>query len=217
MTIKYKGNGSQIFDREPNLRGDMKHSLAISYAMKKKRKKMATGGEVDEDAPTLPGAESFQAGMRKKTHYADGGKVKTTHTDDLGVGDEMSMFGHNMDVTKEEDRKKYQSIKQISDETNLPKYEEGGEVHDALKNDFVDRIMKKMSPGQEANSTPPIADEMPAEYDDLVLDDNLESTYGDDDNSGDALGNAQEDEDRRDIVSRIMDSRKKKDRNPRPA
>lgn len=57
----------------------------------------------------------------------------------------------------------------------------------------------------------------PNEFDDLVLRDDLESTYGDDDNAGDALGNKQEDEDREDIVSRIMASRRKKDRLPSPA
>ena len=36
-------------------------------------------------------------------------------------------------------------------------------------------------------------------------------------NSGDEIGNEQEDEDRRDIVSRIMKSRRLMDRNPRPA
>ena len=57
----------------------------------------------------------------------------------------------------------------------------------------------------------------PNEFDDLVLRDDLESHYGDDDNSGDALGNSGEDERRRDIVARIMASRRKKDKLPRPA
>jgi hypothetical protein len=48
-----------------------------------------------------------------------------------------------------------------------------------------------------------------------VKDDDLEQHYTGE-NSGDELGNAQEDEDRRDIVSRIMKSRRLKDRLPRP-
>jgi hypothetical protein len=54
------------------------------------------------------------------------------------------------------------------------------------------------------------------EFDDLALRDNLTSTYGEDDNSGDALGNEREDKDRHDIVAQIMASRRKKDRLPNP-
>jgi hypothetical protein len=70
--------------------------------------------------------------------------------------------------------------------------------------------------GKVANSDEEITDDMPAQYDDLHLDDDLsDSDTGA--NSGDELGDKQEDEDRSDIVSRIMASRKKKDRMPRPA
>lgn len=60
------------------------------------------------------------------------------------------------------------------------------------------------------------ADEMPNQFDDLVLRDNLESSY-DGSNAGDYLDNDRENEDRHDIVARIMASRKKKDKLPRPA
>lgn len=96
--------------------------------------------------------------------------------------------------------------------------------------DLVDRIMAQREKsfsgldrfskgGQVANDTGTgeEADKLPNQFDDLVLDDELTSTYGDDDNSGDNLGNAQEDEDRKDIVARIMASRRKKDRLPNPA
>lgn len=59
------------------------------------------------------------------------------------------------------------------------------------------------------------ADELPNQFDDLVLDDHLEQ-HDTGANSGDELGDHQEDEDRRDIVSQIMKSRKKKDRLPHP-
>lgn len=62
-----------------------------------------------------------------------------------------------------------------------------------------------------------MAGSKPANYDDLALRDTLESHYGDDDNSGDDLGDKREAADRHDIVSRIMKSRAKKDRMPRPA
>jgi hypothetical protein len=95
---------------------------------------------------------------------------------------------------------------------------------------LVDRIMYKRSKdfsdldryskgGQVANDvgTGQEADKLPNQHDDLVLRDELESSYGDDNNSGDASGNSQEDEDRKDIVARIMASRRKKDRLPNPA
>lgn len=86
----------------------------------------------------------------------------------------------------------------------------------------VDRIMKKrhmMSEGGViANDLGEgeAADEMPNEFDDLVLDDHL-SMHETGADAGDELGNAQEEHDEHDIVSRIMKSRAKKDCNPRPA
>lgn len=57
------------------------------------------------------------------------------------------------------------------------------------------------------------ADKLPAEYDDLVLRDDLEDTSG----PGNEIGDEALDEEDADVVSQIMRSRKKKDRNPRPA
>lgn len=86
----------------------------------------------------------------------------------------------------------------------------------------VDRIMKKrhmMSEGgmmANDDGKGAAADHDPNEFDDLVLDDHL-SMHETGANSGDELGNEQMDHDNDDIVSRIMKSRAKKDRNPRPA
>lgn len=106
------------------------------------------------------------------------------------------------------------------------KMAEGGEVATPKHNmqamieddDMISRIMKKRysEGGVVANETKETADEEPNEFDDLVKDDDLEfSETGA--NSGDELGDEAEDEDRKDIVSRIMKSRAKKDKNPRPA
>lgn len=81
--------------------------------------------------------------------------------------------------------------------------------------DMVGRIMKSRG-GMIANDSEPEADFESAEFDDLANRDELESSYTGA-NSGDEIGNSQEDDDRSDIVSRIMRSRSKKDRNPRPA
>jgi hypothetical protein len=87
------------------------------------------------------------------------------------------------------------------------------------------RIMakrKKMSKGgMVANGgdddTDRLAGSSPDNFDDLALDDDLEFSYTGA-NSGDELGNAAEDEDRKDTVSRIMKQRAaKKNSNPRPA
>ena len=89
---------------------------------------------------------------------------------------------------------------------------------DAEDQDMVERIMLKRysEGGMVANRTPITADFEDNEFDDLVKDDELESSYTGA-NSGDEIGDEQEDEDRRDIVSRIMRSRAKGDRMPRPA
>lgn len=92
-------------------------------------------------------------------------------------------------------------------------------VDDMMDDDIVDRVMEKRQKLSEggivANKTEVEADFDPAEFDDLVLRDDLEL-----DNSGatsgDELGNAQEDEDRRDIVAKVMRKRMKQT-NPRPA
>lgn len=97
---------------------------------------------------------------------------------------------------------------------------EGGMAEHEQDADMIARIMHKRKMyskgGMVANDTPPIADDMPADYDDLALRDDLESSY-DGENSGDMDGNAAMDERDADVVSKIMSSRKKKDRNPRPA
>lgn len=88
-----------------------------------------------------------------------------------------------------------------------------GEDGDTDEDELIDRIMaRRMSEGGKvANSTTVMADELPAEYDDLVLRDDLEGGYTGA-NSGDEIGNEQEDKDRSDLVSRIMKSRALKDR-----
>jgi hypothetical protein len=68
--------------------------------------------------------------------------------------------------------------------------------------------------GEVANDTEATADFMPNEFDDLHLRDGLDGSY----DSKSEMGDEQEDEDRRDMVSRIMASRRKRaGSNPRPA
>lgn len=106
------------------------------------------------------------------------------------------------------------SLKDI--EPHMSKYAEGGEVHEE---DMIARLMHKhmMSKGgMIANDDEPIADEEPAQYDDLALDDHLSEHYTEE-NSGDEVGDEDQDARDADLISKIMKSRAKKDRLPRPA
>lgn len=87
--------------------------------------------------------------------------------------------------------------------------------------DIVGRIMMSRDQGYSeggrvANDTPPVADFEDNQFDDLVKRDDLEQHYTGA-NSGDEIGNDSLEEQVRDIVSRIMRSRGKKDRMPVPA
>lgn len=187
----------------------MSKSLAVAYAMKKRVKKEgkdeSKGVHKDFMAPTGGGLGQSYAGDQSRWAQAE-----------RYSGNERSAKKHES-VAKLEHQNVLESLKAMK-KPQLQGLAEGGEVDNSDGEDLVARIMTKMSKGgQVANESEPEADSMPAEFDDLALRDDLESHYGDDDNSGDELGNAQEDEDRKDIVSRIMSSRRKKDRNPRPA
>ena len=99
------------------------------------------------------------------------------------------------------------------------KMAEGGDVyHDEL----VDRVMeRRMSQGgvvsnEGEDELSHMADGLPNNFDDLALDDHLES-HNSGSADGDFLGNEREDEDRRDIVAKLMRQRKMKQHNPRPA
>lgn len=176
-------------------------SMAIKYAMKK-RARMKEGGAVgdgkhrkDNEAginrqsivPSKSGVSNVGYLVRSGDTKAAKGIIKTKHE-----------FGHH---------------------PNPNLMAEGGEMHD----DMVDRIMARRAyskGGMIANGGDDDLDQMadgrPNNFDDLALRDELEFNYTGA-NSGDELGNEQEDQDRHDIVARIMRSRAKKDRMPRPA
>ncbi len=100
-----------------------------------------------------------------------------------------------------------------------------GEAHHVYAHggDIVEHIMRKhyseggVAANEGEDELSDMADGKPNEFDDLVLDDHLES-HNSGAADGDALGNHQEDEDRHDIVARVMRQRSmKKNHNPRPA
>lgn len=211
-------------------------SLAIAYQMKKRGQKMAHGGM--EGPCEEHGSRDCE--MCHGGKMAEGGEMGVHEpikaSDDVGAG--MSKAGvyteaaHNMRDKKSEPEEtaKYlegkakelhhQKLHELKSMKKPNLYAEGGDVdeeHD--EHDMVSRIMKQRSNhysegGRVANEDHIEADFEPNEFDDLAKDDHLEF-HDTGANSGDELGDEQEDEDRHDIVSRIMKSRKLKDRNPR--
>lgn len=177
----------------------------MKYAMKKK---MAKGGMVkgiheQYDAPV--GRSMGQSKAGDETRWAQATSGLKSSTD------------HNKKAKKEHERV-------LGEMKSMPKpnlMAEGGEVDGNMEDaDMIARIMHKRKMysegGMVANDDEPIADEMPAQYDDLALRDDLESSYTGA-NSGDELGNKAMDEEDHDVVNRIMKSRAKKDKMPRPA
>lgn len=162
-------------------------SFALKHAM---RKRMAKGGMVDENKPEYSAnpAENYAEFEKSHPQY-QGAKIPKEALRDI-----------------------------INYHKNLPEGETKLYGPGYAKGGMVDRVMaKKYSKGgMVANDDEPIADEMPAQYDDLALRDDLEEHYTGA-NSGDELGDAQEDHDRADIIARIMKSRAKRDKMPRPA
>lgn len=199
----------------------MKPSLSISYALKKKAKKMADGGDVKSD-------------MLRSQEHAQSGQ-KAVHTERGAFGNPHGAPSVKSHSKKEHERviSELRSMKKpnllaeggmIDDEEMMPEDTVHGEQDDSHMMDMIDHIMNKrkmMSEGGKvANSGMGELDEMADgqvnNFDDLSLRDDLESSYTGA-NSGDEIGNEGEDDRRSDIISRIMASRKKKDRMPRPA
>jgi len=173
--------------------------------------------------------------QRRRDCFADGGMV----TD----GDEMGGFIANGEpgrksptgaTSKEDDRRlgqhgAFEVGPMTGDSFDSQRRAEMGHHNDPWDNygttdhmeDMVGRIMKQRQQhfsegGRVANETDHEAGFAPNQFDDLALRDDLEfSDTGA--NSGDFLSDDREDADRKDIVSRIMRSRAKKDRMPNPA
>lgn len=164
-------------------------SLAIAYALKKKDRQYARGG--------MCAAHGMQA-----CHECHGGKMA-----EGGYVEEEEASGY--EPNPHEKAEVY--VEHPQENQEFPMEEE----------DMVDRIMKSRAKGYSeggrvANDDMPEADFEENQFDVMPKEDHLEFHYTGA-NSGDELGNEQEDEDQHDMVSRIMRSRMKRDRMPRPA
>lgn len=165
-------------------------------------------------------------------HKKDGMDIEADEMKSGFVSHEGDVMRPNMMAMEEDDRK----LGMHGEDEQGPEsmmMAEGGELHgideghqdEMHEMDMVDRIMKKRQMhyskgGMIANGGEDdlsrMADGQRNNFDDLALRDDLESSYTGA-NSGDELGDAREDHDRADIIARIMNSRRKKDRMPRPA
>jgi len=240
-------------------------SLAIAYALKRRAKKMAEGGEVGDEkhrrdnetsvnkplSTSKPGTSMAGHHVRAMKHgkdkeynrevaisehkntlkklrgqespelYAEGGVVPDESPDVSGTG--LKFDG---DTPKIDSDDEFKTAVQPTSIAGMNAH--GGEICEACEgghctehiggDSAVDRIMAKRysQGGRVANDTPPLADSEENDFDDLALRDDLESSYTGK-NSGDELGNAHTHEQDEDTISRIMRSRAKKDRMPRPA
>lgn len=145
-------------------------SMGMAYAMKKRSKKMAKGGQMCASGGFIE--EENASGMEAMP-------VEHEKQNEAAMHEDADMIARIMHKRKE--------------------YSEGGQV----ANDI--------GTGQDA-------DALPNQFDDLVLrDDDMEDADYTGADSGDEIGDHAQDERDKDVVHRIMKSRSKKDRMPRPA
>lgn len=171
----------------------LKQSLAIAYHEKKSAQHKAKGGFVEDEK---------ESGYELPcVHCARGACM--VHGDDMA---------HGGMIEEEEMESGYQRMPDDREKMNEEAEEED--------EDMVGRIMRQRysKGGMVANEDhgpddDDLADFKPNEFDDLSLRDDLEQHYTGA-NSGDEIGDEQEDDDRHDIVGRIMKSRGKKDKMP---
>ncbi len=195
ITGKSPSSFSKNVQTEMEAGKPLKQSLAIAYAMKRKAEKMAKGGMC------------YAHGTADcKECYAEGGEI---HEDDRKMNQHGAL---EVGPRGMEDDSEHMGSRVV--EHAIPNQDE--------VDDMVGRIMKQRQEfysegGAVANDTDPTAEFEENEFDYMVKNDTMPDFHYTERNSGDDRGNAQEDEDRRDIIERIMRSRRLKDRLPRPA
>lgn len=195
----------------------MSNSLALAYAMKRRGKKMAMGGQIKDN-------------YQHEHDDVDGGTIGSMKEQKSGFVDHEGDVKRPDKMAMEEDDRMLNQHGEIEEGPQGTAYAEGGFIEDnkqsdAHEMDMVGRIMKQRQMmyskgGMVANGgeddLDKMADGRPNNFDDLALRDDMEYSYTGA-NSGDELDDARENADRADIISRIMASRRKKDKMPRPA
>ncbi len=188
-------------------------SFGTAYSIKKRGKKcMAKGGDIlANKAGQVSAGGNVRAAHRAFEH------AKNPNASSPRI--EREMGREYSAKAKDLHKEKLGAIKASAPKGEL--YAEGGEVESAMHGeqsdedmlDMVGRIIAKhmFSKGGEVANDVGVAeaDELPAEYDDLVLRDDME----DDSSAGNEHGDADVHDD---AIDRIM-LKRKKDRMPRPA
>lgn len=192
---------------------DLKDEEQDEYDPKQEPPRKHNMTAMEEDEHKLGEHGEYEEGPEGPTVDAKHPDHEFEHqVENQGEGVEEDMVGHIMKQRGQVFAKGGEA--HMCSGGNCTHYSHGGVT------EGYDKHMRYAEGGRVANEDEEITDKMPAQYDDLHLDDHL-----DDDgkanytgaNSGDELGDKQEDEDRKDIVARIMHSRSKRDRMPRPA
>lgn len=194
-------------------------SFSTRYAMKKR---MARGGEVNEkaeyDPKEIPMAKHDAMAMKEDDHMLN-------QHGEIEEGPQGGMYAEGGQIVdnKQSDSHMLDMVGRII-ALHQKMFADGGSVDDKDDESLMQKESDKIQGnyahgGQVANDVGVAeADKLPAEYDDLVLrDDDMEDADYSGSNSGDELGNSGENERRSDVVSKIMKSRAKRDRMPRPA
>ncbi len=186
----------------------LKQSLAIAYAMKRRHKKhMAEGGFVEEE-------------MAGEYAAPDPGEYPRPNHMAMEEDDRrLNQHGmHEMGDYGEDRRNTPHGMYEGNPGNSHDQYQ--SEAHEM---DMVGRILKQLQHRYAKGGMVEAGDEheaefAPDEFDELET--NPPDTHRADytgANSGDHIGDEQEDMDRHDIVSRVMKSRRKKDHLPNPA
>lgn len=221
-----------------NAKGEHEQVLSELHSMRgQDRKYLADGGKVEPSASPTPtpkerATAAFMKGFKDSFGVA---KASDEEEEKKAYGGDMHKYAEGGDVDEEERMEDgdaddlgedvdhdtmVKGLKEKKDKEVEGWLAEGDQDHESA--DMVGHIMKERAKnfskgGRVANDVGQgwAADERPNQFDDLVLDDDLSEHYTGK-NSGDEMGDAQEDEDQRDMVSQIMKSRRKKDRLPNP-
>jgi hypothetical protein len=217
---KSKQAFSKNVEKEMSEGKPQKQSLAIAYNMKRKAKKMAEGGQITgnyQGACDEHCTHPCQVHPQAEYDEADYNESRPMKSDSAAMHESGRRLNQHGEIEEgpEGDGGEHSESYEGNPGNSHDEYQ------DTMHEDMVGRIMKQRQQrfsegGKVANQDEEITGDMPNEFDVLHLEDNLEG-HDTGANSGDELGDAQEDKDRADIVARIMASRKKKDRNPNPA
>jgi hypothetical protein len=198
-----------------------KQSLAIAYAMKKRGKKMAGGGGYfAEGGMTDAGYQSTcDEHCTSPCAVHEQAEYNPEHEGDDHKHNSMALSEDDRDLNEHgdvEEGPQGSASRMLSKSRDLMAPEASSEEQDdSHEEDMVGRIMKMRQQAFSKGGMVANEAESNRDTDYLATDDDLEFNYTGS-NSGDMLGDAREDQDRKDIVARIMASRRKKDRLPNP-